>query len=257
MDTMHGMKSLRLSEAAVNGPFHPLTGERLRPLGVRSDGRLIWPMMGGSETPPENDGGDDNPDDEGNKDPEGKDPDSKDSDKDPEGDPDAKIAALEDEKNRHVRRRQEAETERDKLKRELEELKGKDTPELDQLRTKVTNLESQNQSLEGSLRESRLQIAFLQDNTYQWHNPGRAMALADLSEVEIDSDGKVHGLKSALDKLAKSDAYLIKESSDDSKKQKTPPNTADPKNPSKKEKNKDESKKEEDKLLGKYAALRR
>lgn len=33
--------------------LHPLTGRPLHAVGHRRDGRLIWPIMGGSETPPE------------------------------------------------------------------------------------------------------------------------------------------------------------------------------------------------------------
>lgn len=36
---------------------HPLTGRPIRALGVRRDGRLIWPIMGGDETAGQNSGG--------------------------------------------------------------------------------------------------------------------------------------------------------------------------------------------------------
>jgi hypothetical protein len=32
--------------------FHPLSQEAIRPLGVRKDGRVIWPIMGGDDTVP-------------------------------------------------------------------------------------------------------------------------------------------------------------------------------------------------------------
>jgi chromosome segregation ATPase len=262
MGTMYGAQRPSLSEEAVTSLVHPHTGAPLRPLGVRKDGRPMWPIMGASpdDDPDGGDtgsGGTDNTDDDDDDDPEGDSKDSKDSDKgtDKDGDPEAKIAALEDEKKRHVRRRQEAEKERDELRTRLEALEAKDTPELEQLQKKTTQLESEVSTLSSALSEARLQVAFLQDNTYAWHNPGRALKLADLSEVEIDDDGTVTGLKSALDKLAKTDSYLIK--TEGEKQKEKPPSTDDAKNPSKKEKTGDKAKEAEKALLKKYPALRR
>jgi len=77
--------------------------------------------------------------------------------------------------------------------RDLEEHKGK-----------VTQLQSEN-------RELRIQNAFLASNTYKWHDPEAALALADLSNVVIGEDGKVTGLKEALEALAKSKPFLLAE----------------------------------------------
>ena len=82
----------------------------------------------------------------------------------------------------------------------------------------MTELQKTNQSL-------ALQVAFLSDNTYTWHNPDRALKLVDLSKVEIDADGRVTGLKDALKALATSDPYLIKQEVKQEEKQ-TPPGTA-------------------------------
>lgn len=256
-----GVQRQSLSDAAIARLIDPRTGQRLRPLGVVG-GRLVWPMMGASPDDPA-DGGNaggsgtddgDNPEGEGS---------SKDSDKGSDGtedskskgNPDAKIEDLEQEKERHYRRRKEAEEEAARLRKENEELKGKDTPEQEKLQQKVQEQETQISALEDSLRSAHLENAFLKDNTFTWHNPGRALKLADLSKVEIDDDGTVHGLKEALDKLAKSDPYLIKQ--EDKSEKKDPPNTGDPKNKSKKDKvdeNKDDQQK---RLLQKYPALRR
>lgn len=54
-----------------------------------------------------------------------------------------------------------------------------------------------------------LEVAFLKDNTYKWQNPSTALKVADLDGVEVGADGKVTGLKAALEKLAKSDPYLL------------------------------------------------
>jgi hypothetical protein len=254
MGTMQtSLKRPSLSDEAISRFVDPRTGQRLRPLGVVG-GRTVWPMMGAS------------PDDPSDPDNEDEDKETKDKDTGSEGtdsseggsgsdkgDPQAKIVALEEEKNRHVRRRTEAERERDALKQELEEIRGKDKSEVEKMTERVTTLESENTSLKEALRSQRLENAFLSDNTYSWHNPGRALALADLSEVEIDEDGKGHGLKAALDKLAKSDAYLLKkESAEDD--EEDLPNTKVT-NKSKKDKTKDKA--QDSALLQKYPALRR
>ena len=247
------VKRLSLSEEAISRLIHPRTGVPLRPLGVVG-GRTVWPMMGASpDDPSEDDDDDDKGDPDDKDDPEGSSDDKGDGDKGDKN-PDAKIAALESEKDRHVRRRREAEEERDRLREELESLKGKDKSDEETATARVTELESEVETLTELVRSTRLENAFLSSNKYEWHNPGRALALADLSEVEIDSDGSVHGLESALDKLAKSDSYLLKpkEKKDPAKDE---PSTENPKSKSKKDKGDDKA--EDSKLRDKYPALRR
>jgi hypothetical protein len=60
------------------------------------------------------------------------------------------------------------------------------------------------------VQEQAVENAFLTDRTYSWVNPGSALKLLDRDGVTVDDDGKVQGMKAALDKLAKSDSYLIK-----------------------------------------------
>lgn len=241
-----------LSDEAISRFIDPRTGECLRPLGVVG-GRTVWPMMGASSDDP-SDGGDGDPDDKADPEGGGGDEGGDGSDK---GDPQAKIDALNDEKDRHVKRRQEAEKERDDLKKRIDELEGKDKSELEKATKRMTELESENKALTETLRETRLENAFLTDNTYQWHNPRRALSLADLSDVEIDGDGTVSGLKKALDSLAKSDAYLLKkeEDGDEDDEDKKPPTTASTTGGSKR--SKDKANAEEEALKTKYPALRR
>lgn len=242
------VKRPSLSEEAVSRLIDPRTGQRLRPLGVVG-GRTVWPIMGSSPDDDSLDDKKDNPEDKGG--PEG---DTLVEDK-AKGDPDAKIAALSEEKDRHVRRRQEAETERDQLKSKLDELESKDKSELEKTSARVTVLESENAALQESLKTARLENAFLASNDYEWHNPGRALSLADLKDVEIDDDGTVHGLKKALDALAKSDAYLLKDKEKENDEEEPPVSTGDALNPAKKgTKKKQEA---DEALRKKYSALRR
>lgn len=253
MGTMStNVKRLSLSDEAISRFIDPRTGVPLRPLGVVG-GRVVWPMMGAAPDPDEDDEQKETKDKGG--DPEGGDA-SEDAEGSDKGDPKAKIAALEEEKNRHVKRRQEAEEALAETRRRLEELEGKDKSEAEKAAARVTELETENKTLQESLREARLQNAFLSDNTYEWHNPGRALALADLSEVEIDSDGTVHGLKAALDKLAKSDAYLLKQKSEKDDAKEDLPDTGSAKNGSKSQKQKQSAEAREKELRDKYPALR-
>lgn len=251
MGSMNAVKRQSLSDEAISRLIDPRTGERLRPLGVVG-GRTVWPMMGASPDDPNDGDGTGTEDKTTGSEGTGTSTDGGGSDK---GDPQAKIAALEDEKNRHVRRRQEVETELNEVKTRLAEIEGKDKTELEKASSRVTELESENTQLQDLLRQARLENAFLASNKYEWHNPGRALALADLSDVEIDSDGKVFGLDKALDALAKSDAYLLKKAESKVEDEEPPVSTGGPKNPSKKDKDKADA--DEAALKAKYPALYR
>lgn len=263
--------SLRLSEDAVRG-FYPMQssqpGAPIVPLGHRRDGRPIFPIMGGAEEPDEDDDQDDE-DDDADSDDEDDDSDDDDEDDDksngpegkksksakkPEGDPQRKIAALEDEKNRLYRGRKKARDERDELQSKYDKL-VKDGQGDESLKTKVSELEASNQKMSSELSGARMKIAFLSDNSYEWQSPGLALKAADLSDVEIDDDGQVHGLKAALEKLATENPFLLKQA--ETKKRK-PANsgTATGKPPaSNSSKSKEKSTKEQ--LRAKYAGLKR
>jgi hypothetical protein len=107
---------------------------------------------------------------------------------------------------------------------QLKQLRDKDLPEAEKLKRDHEEAVKTVEKLTNTNRELALKVAFLGDNTYSWHNPERAMRLIDLSQVTIDDDGAVSGLKDALNALAKSDAYLIKADGEDVAK--TPPGTA-------------------------------
>jgi hypothetical protein len=274
MDSMHCKGLSPTANRGLHGKTHPLTGELLVPLGLRKNGEPIWPFMGGSGEGAEGDegtGGEESDKDADSKDKEGSGNSSEDKegdekkDKPEKGSLEARLAALEDEKERQYSRRKEAETRAETAERELRELKEKDLPETEKLTTRVTELESDNTVLNDALLQSRLEIAFLKDNTYEWHNPGRALQVADLSRVEVDKDGSVKGLSDALEALAKSDPYLIKteeKTSDadkdaaDKKDKDKPVKTGDQKNGSAKDKG-DAGSKRRAELVERYPGLRR
>lgn len=98
-----------------------------------------------------------------------------------------------------------------KAEQELRQLRDKDLPEADKLKRDYEESQKQVEQLQTVNRDLALKVAFLSDNTYTWHNPDRALKLVDLSQVTIEADGSVSGLKDALKALATSDAYLIKQ----------------------------------------------
>lgn len=61
-----------------------------------------------------------------------------------------------------------------------------------------------------TIKSLQMDLAFLKDNTYNWHNPEAALALADKSKITIGDDGKAQGLKEALEAVAKTHPYLLK-----------------------------------------------
>lgn len=63
---------------------------------------------------------------------------------------------------------------------------------------------------EDTIKELRLDKAFLTDNTHDWHNPQAALQLANRSGITVADDGKVTGLKEALEAVAKAHPYLLK-----------------------------------------------
>lgn len=98
-----------------------------------------------------------------------------------------------------------------KFEQELKQLRDKDLPEAEKLKRDYEESQAQVKQLQETNNALALKVAFLSDNTYSWHNPERALRLVDLSQVEIQADGTVSGLKDALKALATSDAYLIKQ----------------------------------------------
>lgn len=113
-----------------------------------------------------------------------------------------------------------------KFEQELKQLRDKDLPEAEKQQKDLAEANKRVETLETTNRDLALKVAFLSDNSVTWHNPDRALRLVDLSQVTIDEDGAVHGLKEALNALAKSDSYLIKTD----KEEKTPPPGTSPGN---------------------------
>lgn len=107
-------------------------------------------------------------------------------------------------------RMQAADKRASELDAKLKQLVDKDLPAQEKLTRDLGEAQKQVETLSATNSELALKVAFLEDNTYTWQNPKRAMQLIDTSTLEIQADGTVAGLKEALKALATSDPYLLK-----------------------------------------------
>lgn len=97
-----------------------------------------------------------------------------------------------------------------RLDAELKQLRDKDLPEVEKLKRDFEETQQQVTTLRDTNQKLALQVAFLKDNTYSWHNPETALKLVDLSQVTVEEDGSVSGLKDALKALATSNDFLVR-----------------------------------------------
>ncbi len=239
--------SQRLAEDAVLTSYTP-SKIALEALQRGDVGALIashrdrfagWSMKVDDDGDDDSDDDDDNDDDDSDGDDDDDDEDSDDDDDEdgPEGkkskkrhakdDPAGlkrKVAALEDEKNRLYSGRKKARAERDELQAEIDRLK-KDGVTDDGVKEENTNLQKRAEKSETKLQEAQVMIAFLSDNTHEWEDPGVALKAADLRNVEIDDDGTVHGMTSALEALAEKSPFLLKKKALPRKRAESSPNS--------------------------------
>ena len=145
---------------------------------------------------------DDKSSDEDNDD--GDDEDEDDKSEDPR---DAKIKALDAEKERHYKRRKDAEKKLAEANKEIEELKKGGTTD-EAVRTELTELRSENETLKAGLRKQAIAAA-ASNSDIKFKNSDAALRLADLDDVEVDDDGTVHGLSSALQAVAEANPYMV------------------------------------------------
>lgn len=107
-------------------------------------------------------------------------------------------------------RMQAADKAKSDAEKKLSDLEKKDMSELERTKTELQERDKTIETLNATISQMALQNAFLTDNKYTWHDPRDALALLDREGVEIKEDGKVTGLRSAIDKLAKAKPHLIK-----------------------------------------------
>lgn len=92
----------------------------------------------------------------------------------------------------------------------LKQLRDKDLPEQQKLTRDLQAAQKTVEDLTATNGKISIENAFLRDNTHSWHNPEAALKLVDMSQVEIQADGSVTGMKDALKALAAAHPYLVK-----------------------------------------------
>jgi hypothetical protein len=227
--------------------LHPHTGQPVYPF-ITDTGHVIYPIIGAA---PE-DGAEDDVDDEPDETSGSGDGATDKAGKGKTDDPDKQ--RLSSEAASYRRKLRATEQELAALRTEREEREAAERTELENATKTAEKLQSELQEARDAVTDLRIQNAFLTDNTFTWHNPQRALKLADLSEVEISDDGTVTGLKEALEALARSDSYLIKaeDKEDDEPEDDAPPTGGVT---GKGKRGKDEA--DRQRLLNKYPSLRR
>jgi Phage minor structural protein GP20 len=189
---------------------HPLTGETFVPLMFCKDGRPVWPIMGGSEGPPE--GGGSGSEGQGNGSTSGT-TDSGDGtggSGGQTGDTGETTVSRADH-DALQRRMQQTDRQNSELQQKLKDIEDKDKSELDKATGRVAELEQTVTKLGDELKRLRLNNAILVSPKHTWHDPRDVLReLSEDESVSIDDDGKVSGVEAALDKLAKAKPYLLK-----------------------------------------------
>lgn len=199
---------------------HPITGEPIKPLYVRRDGRFVWPVMGASPDDPSNGGtsGDGEPGEgteggtEGQQGGTGGDG--------SEGEKPVSRAEF-DRLQQHL---SEADRKRTAAEQKLKEIEDAKKDDLTKAQEKVQELTEANEAKDKELAKLRLDKAFLSVNDVKWHDPEEALGVAERNGYleGVVKDGKVDAkaLAGKLKELAKAKAYLVKS---EGGQQQTPP----------------------------------
>jgi small-conductance mechanosensitive channel len=87
--------------------------------------------------------------------------------------------------------------------------------DLEKANERVEALEAQNRSLADQLRRQKLEAAVRETaRDMKFRNPQIALSMVNLDDLDVDEDGKVLGVREALEALAKSDEYLVESEAD-------------------------------------------
>lgn len=194
---------------------------KLSPVGWLPDGSPIWPVAGGDgEGGSGESGGDGTGTTGGTTDPANTGAEeSDDANSDDPGKLKAELAKararVQELSSENANRRVAGKTVQQQLEEAQAKLRGiedKDKSETELAKRAADEAQQKLEAKEAELNKVRIQNAFFSSNKYEWQNAAHAMALADMSDVKIEDDGKVSGLDKALDALAKSHKYLLKNS---------------------------------------------
>lgn len=236
--------SQRLIRKSVSSvKVHPRTGQPLRPVGVRRDGRLIWPIIGASEAEPE----------EGSTtEPEGGDPkENEGSGKEDEG---SKGTVSLTEYERLKERMQAADRAKSAAEQKVKEYEDKGKTETERLGGQVQTLTEENTSLKDRINSLLFENAFALNTKQKWHDPAVVLEIVKKrDDISISDDGTIKGMDKALEDLAKTKPFLVNGEAEESGKN-DPPASGSPVGSGRKEKS---GKFDDAALRKKYPALNR
>lgn len=186
----------------------PASGAPLRAIGVRKDGRPVWPMLGAAEGDG-SEGGDGKPNEGDGK---------------PDGDTGKTFTQAELDRvvSERLARERAKYGDVDSLKAakaELDELKARNASELDRA---VAAARKEGETAAATRANQRLVAAEARAlaAAASFHNPRDAAQLVDLSKVKVSDDGDVDGdaVKALIDELATERPYLVKAAGESEKK---------------------------------------
>lgn len=144
--------------------------------------------------------------------------------------PTARERALQEEKDRHFQAAKKAKddlatatTTLAEVQARLKEIEDKDKSESEKAKSEAEVALKAKEAADTKLAEAQatndklqVQIAFLANSKYVWHDAGVALQLvAGFGEIEV-KDGDVKGLEKAIDKMAKDKPFLVKSGGTDS-----------------------------------------
>lgn len=204
----------------------PRTREMITPMTWGKSGNPVFPVAGGSGEGESEDADADAEDadeedanDESDDDAEDDSDDDSDDDKGKKkkkGNPEAKIKALEEEKDRHYRNAKKYKRQAAELEARLKALEDKDLKPEDKDKRDKADQEAKDKLAQAATQKLRLENAFLRANDIDWIKPEQALALLladpDEYEVEFDDSGNVDrkSLRAELKRLAKANPHLVK-----------------------------------------------
>jgi hypothetical protein len=182
-----------------------------RILGILSNGIRVYPITGAEDPPPADGGQNSTGGDDAGSGGEG----------DGASGPKSTYTAEEFEALR--RRMQAADRKASAAESKLAELDKAKLGEKERAERERDEARQASEALADKLRDQSRKIAFLSSNKYTWHDPESALLLVDMSDVEIDDDGKVTGMEAAIERLAKSKPFLLKAKEEPKKEEKEKP----------------------------------
>lgn len=190
--------------------IHPRTGEPVRPLYRRPNGRLVWPVMGASPDDLSNGGtGTEGQGGTGTEGTEGQTGGTEGGDGS-EGDKPVSRADFE----RLEKHLAEADRKRTAAEEALKKIEDAKKDDLTKAQERLQELEKADEANKAEIAQLRLDNAFLSVNDITWHSKKQALKLA-ASEGYLEGvikDGKVDekALAGKLKEFAKANAHLVK-----------------------------------------------